>query len=515
VTIPITTTLFAQNGDFTVDGANLVTLEGTPGVRIMSYRSGFAGANDGGTLRLRNLRIINARLTGDGADANGAALLIRNQSANYPDNRPVVYIDNVTFGNNASIQSNPNARGFDFGGAIYIQAGDLYVRNSRFGGNAARGGAGGAIHVLVANLEIDNSTFTNNYATVDSPNDSESGFGGAIYVDGTHPTSGPDITIRNSTFEGNYADNYGGFAYINLQTRRGGVLTIENSRFINNRVVNGVQGWGGALSGGTTFNGGTSSPNDIFIRNSLFKDNQVSSATQGGDGGAIGMAQASDMTIENSIFVGNVAVNTGGSTNPRGRGGAIAHANGTLRIVHSTIVGNEAGWQGGGLFETTSSTQIINSIIANNTALNMSFGSAADKQNCSNTLSGSNNLQFPAGVNCTPGITIADPLLTGTEIPFLAASSPAIDSAGTGNCPATDYRGFTRPLGNGCDIGAIEGAGSPADADVNDDGLVSPADIVTILNGLGGTSMALDVDGNGQVEAGDADIAVLYLGERP
>ena len=36
------------------------------------------------------------------------------------------------------------------------------------------------------------------------------------------------------------------------------------------------------------------------------------------------------------------------------------------------------------------------------------------------------------------------------------AGSPAIDSADAGACPATDQRGFVRPLGAGCDVGAVE-----------------------------------------------------------
>ena len=35
-----------------------------------------------------------------------------------------------------------------------------------------------------------------------------------------------------------------------------------------------------------------------------------------------------------------------------------------------------------------------------------------------------------------------------------AADSPALDYAQA--CPATDQRGYPRPLGAGCDVGAIE-----------------------------------------------------------
>jgi hypothetical protein len=38
----------------------------------------------------------------------------------------------------------------------------------------------------------------------------------------------------------------------------------------------------------------------------------------------------------------------------------------------------------------------------------------------------------------------------------LIASSPAIDAAGAGACPAVDQRGVTRPPGAGCDSGSFE-----------------------------------------------------------
>jgi len=514
VTIPITTTLFAQNGDFFVDGGNLITLQGTPGVRIFDYRSGYAGSNDGGTLRLVNMTIRDAYISGSGEAANGSALRIRNQSAAHPNNRPVVYLVNTRFINNVSVQSNPAARGFDFGGAVYVGAADLYVYDSVFQDNRAEGGAGGAIHVLVSNLYISGSTFTRNGATVNSPGDNESGFGGAIYVDGTHPTDGPDITILDSTFEENNAANYGGFAYINLQTRQGGVLTIERSRFIGNSVTGGVQGYGGALSGGTTFNGVTSNPNDIIIRRSLFANNRATSTTQGGDGGAIGLAQSSDLTIENSIFTGNVAENLGGSGNPRGRGGAISHGGGSLSINHATIINNVAGWRGGGIFESDTSAQLNNSIIAYNQNLNQGIGYAEDEPNCNQAISGGNNIQYPESVNCTNGITIADPLLVSFDSGVVAPinGGPTIDNANGALCLATDYLGVPRPQGSGCEIGAVEIPGISL-IDVNNDGFITPVDVVRVQNNLGTTNPTYNIDGVGEVTQADIEIVLTYLGQ--
>ena len=61
--------------------------------------------------------------------------------------------------------------------------------------------------------------------------------------------------------------------------------------------------------------------------------------------------------------------------------------------------------------------------------------------------------------SATGDLLATDPKL-GAWLGFLlhgyipAADSPALDYAQ--GCPATDQRGFPRPLGPGCDVGAIE-----------------------------------------------------------
>jgi len=82
--------------------------------------------------------------------------------------------------------------------------------------------------------------------------------------------------------------------------------------------------------------------------------------------------------------------------------------------------------------------------------------------NCSALIAaGGANLQFP-GSTCL-GVPIADPLLLPvadnggqTLTAALRPGSPALDTANPTYCPPTDQRGFKRPAGPGCDIGAYE-----------------------------------------------------------
>ncbi|GAB4508328.1 MAG: hypothetical protein OHK0046_00400 [Anaerolineae bacterium] len=466
VTIPITETLNFQSWNTTIDGANQITLQGTPGVRIIYFRTW--GFNAARTVTLRNLTITGASRTGVREEANGPAIYVHNQSANFDSEPPTLTVENVTFTNNTLQQTSPQEHSYDYGGgAIYILGGILNVSNSTFSGNRADGASGGAIHGLGSNINISSSTFTNNTATEVQPGDIHGGYGGALYVDGAFFGGGGSIVISGSTFDGNTADNQGGFAYVNLYPGRDNMLSVDRSVFSNNTVLGGSLGWGGAFSGG-----GTGSAVTMVFTNSTFYNNRATSDTQGGDGGALAFAQAANVTIANSTFYQNEAVNTGGDS-PRGRGGAVFVSNsGSYQIINSTLVGNTAGWMGGALIGQNGT--LTNTIIANNIALDKG-GSNPDRQQCVNTLNnGGGNIQFPGMESnddriCAAGITIADPQLDAFSngVLPLQATSPAIDAGVNSVCQSYPVNGIDqlgRPRdadgdGNGsavCDSGAYE-----------------------------------------------------------
>ncbi len=164
----------------------------------------------------------------------------------------------------------------------------------------------------------------------------------------------------------------------------------------------------------------------------------------------------------------NVTI-TGNSTYPRadftkrGIGGGLIIGNGTTgTILNCTISGNSAQFASG--IGRVSPLLVRNTIISNNadnqyTPLNCTGSAYASPSG-----SGTNNLQWPNGLkddmDCTPGITRADPMLgalldhggpTATIAPD--AASPAIGAGAA--CPSTDQRGMPRDP-NKCTLGAYE-----------------------------------------------------------
>jgi hypothetical protein len=101
----------------------------------------------------------------------------------------------------------------------------------------------------------------------------------------------------------------------------------------------------------------------------------------------------------------------------------------------------------------TGTVTLINSILADNGAGDGCIGAATD---------GGGNLYWQAGDATCPGAA-ADPRLlplaanggpTLTQMP--GAGSAALQLA-TAHCPATDQRGYRRPMvGGKCDAGAVE-----------------------------------------------------------
>lgn len=431
---PITITLNSQltnQAQTTIDGGNLVTLSGASTTRVI---------DNSGNLTLKNLTIANGAINNSGAGVYSEYAATR------------LAIINCNFVNNVA---NPSASSDNGGGAIFSYGTPTFVSNSTFTGNVANNGSGGAIHTLRANLTIVNSNFQNNKATVYQ--------GGAVYDDGAAQTNGT-IVIQGSTFNDNSGQGNGGTVYTYLY-QGNDYETIDRSSFTNNSVTPDASGG----SAGAALNIGNGK---FTITNSLFANNTVSK----GDGGAFFVFDNANLIIANSTLVSNTATEitaNGGS----GNGGAIFMTNDNTspyQLINDTFATNHAGWVGGAL--TMGSNGVLdNDIIANNVADN--GGNNWDiGQNCGGTTqAGSNNIEYP-NLNahdsndkpCAPNITFADPQLqtlanngSPTQTTAIANSSPAVDSGSDRVCQAApvngiDQRGYIRPYGTHCDIGAFE-----------------------------------------------------------
>ncbi|MGB9978169.1 beta strand repeat-containing protein [Methanobacterium sp.] len=220
-------------------------------------------------------------------------------------------IDNCIFTNNSAA--------YNFGGAIYNNAGNVTVTGSIFTDNSASN-KGGAVY-NEGLFKVISCIFKGNTAD----------YGGAIYNWDT-------LNIKGSTFTSNNASMSGGAIY-NIK----GILNVTNSTFMQNN----------ATQGGAIYNNCTSTVNGcIFNNNSIYAINDAI-------GGAI--CNIGNLTVANSAFNNNSA---SGSSNVMG--GAIGNlcrvsnsssSSVSCTVTNCTFKGNSA--QSGGAIGN--SCQVINS----------------------------------------------------------------------------------------------------------------------------------------------------------
>ena len=272
----------------------------------------------------------------------------------------------------------------------------------------------------------------------------------------------------------------------NSTATNGGALGIYDSFNTSANLVrctfenNSATGRGGAV-----FNEGITSIND-----STFAGNHAD-----GKGGAISTGiYHSGMVIRNSTFSGNSADG----------GGAIEA--GSLRLIHSTVSGNNAGASGGGGIFSNSTTGVpdlgvtlANSIVSGNTGSGgFQIVGPIDALYGGNLIGGDPKL---APLDDYGGPTRTRPPLPGSPVIDAAVTLPDTfpnDQIYVGH----DQRGAVRPSGPLPDIGAVEAFpfSSLAMVDSDHDGVddrLEPA----YLMAVGLDDSARDSDGDGSCDA--------------
>lgn len=330
------------------------------------------------------------------------------------------------------------------GSGIYRTLGPLVLIDSVVKGNIALQDGAGVYVDEMASLSVQNSTFDDNYAFRN---------GGGIFAN-----EDSVITVEGSVFTYNQADSGGGL-YLELST----TVDIATSEIANNMVSNE----GGGIYNRETLNisdttvrmndadggGGlyAGSNSQVSVKRSTFFENSA------GTGAGILMGSG-HVDLYNSTLSGNIALMNGG-------GLYLAYSGATADLFYSTLVENSAD-SGGGIYSFGGFADINSSLVANNTdgadcfsdnpAGLQTDGASFDSDGTCGDATQSSNLQL--GMLQDNGGT--------TWTHAIAAGSDAVDAGDATTCAVADVqnvdqRGIARTHGMGCDAGAYEYNGVP------------------------------------------------------
>lgn len=260
------------------------------------------------------------------------------------DKRANVTIEAVTIAGGGGSATGLGARG---GGGI-LNEGGLTLRDSIVRGNAALGGFGGGIFSESSKLlTISNSEVSGN----------EAADGGGIFLRGS------DVTIEDTVIAGNRGTrNGGGISHQGSET-----LRLERSEIRDNRAD---------LDGG-----GVLTSSEIVLVDSTVSGNRASNI--GGIGGGRERMRLVGSTVSGNISLGSgggIRVGSGGvslvessveaNQSTRANGGGIFANNlsGDISLKDSTVSGNIAAQDGGGILTDSSEVDLDNSKVTDNRA---------------------------------------------------------------------------------------------------------------------------------------------------
>ena len=393
--------------------------------------------NGAGALYLTdsNLSVSNCAFNSNSAAFQGGAIIWEDSTGSISDSN---FTENINTTSNG-------------GGGISLKNSSPSISRCIFTGNISQPSYGGAIYLDSSSPTIEDSTFTRNKTNTFD--------GGAIHI---NSTSQP--TITGNTFTYNVAGQSGGA--INIESSAN--PTISNNTF----SFNSSSGWGGAiynastsfalsqstfLSNSSNLGGAVSSAGSVISFSGIqFLGNEANSSSSS-KGGALHLATGtSSSTFINCIFSGNKSLGRYGVYSPKG----------ATRFVNCTVVGNEAGTDGGvTLLFGGDSIELDNCIVWGNSAgtgndIWVNAGTAIANYSLFNpshsigTISGDNNLDSDPLFTDADG---ADNLYGGTDdILTLQSTSPAINqgSSSASNYSTFDINGRTRDANP--DLGAFE-----------------------------------------------------------
>jgi predicted outer membrane repeat protein len=374
----------------------------------------------GGTVQLIS---TDSSLVIDGINFSNGRSAINGGAVNALGAGNTLSIFNSQFANNNATNN---------GGAVsHVGSGPAIMNNVSFDGNEAINGEGGAVFAG-RGINITDCLFTNNTAFED---------GGGI-------SASDDSLVSGCRFIANQSDDGEGGA---VQMGSGGMVgSVEYSEFYQNSAV----GDGGAVSIGGGGAVGTLTGN-IFANN-----------TTGGDGaGAVITGGSAVASVYSNTFAYNTATGNGGGLFIRSGGGVSA-----TTMTNNTFYANVSGMGGAGYHNDLDGILNIthNTFAMNGTGLyDVGIGAVYNIQHniisdsCVNITADATNL---TNIGCSAATNVADLGLAGFDgtVVQLLTGSVAIDYYAPACAVTNDALGTSRPLGAGCDVGAVESAGVSA-----------------------------------------------------
>lgn len=466
------------------------------------------------TLRLVNLTLRNGRHLGESGHFSENLIELEDGRPGmggsiYSDGGAVeligcTFAENEALGGEGAIETSAGA---SYGGAIYSEDGEvravncLFTRNRSIGGKgvAALGGytgrggdaLGGALYSVNSRVTLAGVTFWTNIVEGGAISDGRAWRGGGSAYGGAVCDAISLTLVSNGVFVGNEAlsgtrvtfdaNDLSGLASGGAVFHGAGTMELLDSFFSQSRAQGGFgknredQPWlGGPGNGGGIFNEGM-----LELRNCAVVLNQANggamptsgiSGAQAGDGRGGGIYNSETLLLMNCTIAGNSANGGDGSQGTHtalggaGFGGGIYNHRGLATLLNVTVASNSnhVGFLGDtGLIG--SSIAVTDGVVA---LTNVILASWTPQINVSGRIhDGGHNIcsDHTAGLLSPTSHSSEDPLLgplamNGGSTPTMALlpASPAINSADNLVCPATDQRGFRRPQGGACDIGAFE-----------------------------------------------------------
>ena len=274
-----------------------------------------------------------------------------------------------------------------------------------------------------------------------------------------------DVTVADLTvtggiaFSGEDGSLGGGF-----RVDAGGKLTLTRTMVTGNIVASA--------------GGGISTAGSLVLDESTVSFNSAGAGGLGARGGGINVEPGGSATLRNSTVSTNTA--SPGVDQQPSRGGGV-YSEGSLSMDHVTIAENDA-TEGGGLYQASDlgPVSMWNTLLADN----REKACAGDLR----VVEGSHNLDDDGSCEldedgdlreALAGLLPLDDHGGPTDTQALDVDSKALDAAlSDDHCPKFDQRGFARPAGDACDIGAVERRLPPVVTTTNDgdDGVCAPDD---------------------------------------